>query len=463
MSFPPILTGLPAYYGRLAKLLADAGHKVTVITQNNQNSEGEWSYPSVDVVNLNSAIENYLQKLVHPWTSPRVENELKYAAIGMAMRDWLNINHKPLDIDVIETHDTAGISAFFSDIEFPPIVVTLHGTIAQIDHINKKNGVLNENYPLIYSSEIISILVADEVITHTSRTSHNLERYFGKSGSVITPPFEFFSGYFADVELPKTQQVIGLVTGRLEVLKGVIDVLEALKSCINNEVDLIIYWAGPSNGLGLTGEPIVQYLETSYPELWNTHFFWLGSRTSAEVATLQSQCDFLISPSYFDIFNFTVIEAMSFGKPVILSDSVGAKHLCKHKENSIIIPTRDVNALADAMQQLAQNPEYRKNLGTKAEQTVREHFTIENMVNKRIVTYQSAVSRHEFRQQLPYGKEVLSPWVFELIKSQSMKLQTAHSQNSKRFFNIAIYNRIVHFLYKARMWIRYRILLKLKR
>ncbi|HEV3300855.1 MAG TPA: glycosyltransferase family 4 protein [Planctomycetaceae bacterium] len=59
--------------------------------------------------------------------------------------------------------------------------------------------------------------------------------------------------------------------------------------------------------------------------------------------------DVLILPSFFDSFGMVVAEAMACGLPAIVTENVGAKEMITDRENGLVIPAGQADALVDAM------------------------------------------------------------------------------------------------------------------
>ncbi len=83
----------------------------------------------------------------------------------------------------------------------------------------------------------------------------------------------------------------------------------------------------------------------------------------SDLPEIFSQADVLLAPSiWYETFGFTVLEALSFGVPVIVSDHVGAKDVIG--DGGIIIPANSASALKDAILSLSAErcAEFRKNI-----------------------------------------------------------------------------------------------------
>jgi glycosyltransferase involved in cell wall biosynthesis len=81
---------------------------------------------------------------------------------------------------------------------------------------------------------------------------------------------------------------------------------------------------------------------------------FLGRLDRGGVRSLLAQSHALVSSSLVESFGVTLIEAMACGLPVIATRSGGPDDFV-NDENGILVPTRDVNALADAMRRMRAN------------------------------------------------------------------------------------------------------------
>jgi len=93
-------------------------------------------------------------------------------------------------------------------------------------------------------------------------------------------------------------------------------------------------------------------------------------------------CDVFVLPSLFEGLSNAAIEAMSFGKPAVLSDVNGSREIVTPGENGFIVPPKDEVALAQAILDLLDDERRRTVFGNCARVHVYERFSIEGMVNK---------------------------------------------------------------------------------
>lgn len=68
------------------------------------------------------------------------------------------------------------------------------------------------------------------------------------------------------------------------------------------------------------------------------------------------------------------IEALAAGAPLVVSDAAGAEETAG--DAGIVVPTGDVNALADALGSLLDDPERRRDLAAGARRRAEEHYSL---------------------------------------------------------------------------------------
>jgi glycosyltransferase involved in cell wall biosynthesis len=104
--------------------------------------------------------------------------------------------------------------------------------------------------------------------------------------------------------------------------------------------------------------------------------FW-GRIPRAEVLEKLEQCDVLVHPSLHDSGGWVCLEAMAAGRPVICLD-IGGPGLQVSAQTGVkvkaIAPKQAIIDMAAAMEQLAQNPELRDQMGEAGRERVRKIF-----------------------------------------------------------------------------------------
>ena len=114
------------------------------------------------------------------------------------------------------------------------------------------------------------------------------------------------------------------------------------------------------------------------------------------VQAVYAAADMLVLPTHYDPFPNVVLEALAMGLPAIVSDQCGAAEVIVSEKNGLIVPARDVHALAVAMQRSSQT--------TWSSETVRAsvlEFSIESMAEKMHTLYQTLLNEQTLRIQTP--------------------------------------------------------------
>ena len=77
----------------------------------------------------------------------------------------------------------------------------------------------------------------------------------------------------------------------------------------------------------------------------------------------------------------TVIESMSYGKAMVVSDCDGIPEDIKNNYSGLVVPKGNEQAIAEAIEKLIENPKLRKKLGDNAYKAYKEKFGFEKMKN----------------------------------------------------------------------------------
>ncbi len=97
-------------------------------------------------------------------------------------------------------------------------------------------------------------------------------------------------------------------------------------------------------------------------------------------------CDFFLHPSLYEGMPNAPMEAMAYGKPVIMTRVNGAEELSNNGEYALLIPPSDSDAIANAVVHLMENRENQYNVAAKAQSFVRDKFGMKTMI-RNLETY----------------------------------------------------------------------------
>lgn len=90
----------------------------------------------------------------------------------------------------------------------------------------------------------------------------------------------------------------------------------------------------------------------------------------------------VVLPSWHEAFSIALIQAMAAGLPVIASDVGGPAEIITHGVTGLLVPPRQVEALAQAVNRLLDDPDLRAHLGAAARKEVQTRFEREKIIDQ---------------------------------------------------------------------------------
>jgi glycosyltransferase involved in cell wall biosynthesis len=93
------------------------------------------------------------------------------------------------------------------------------------------------------------------------------------------------------------------------------------------------------------------------------------------------QADLFVLPSRSEGFPNVLLEAMALGRPVLAADCETGPREILDGTNGRLFPVEDAGALARLIEDLARDEDTRREMGTRARETVREEFRLETQLS----------------------------------------------------------------------------------
>jgi len=166
-----------------------------------------------------------------------------------------------------------------------------------------------------------------------------------------------------------------LSIGRLVEKKGIKYLINALK--LLDEKNILFHCSIVGDGeLGKEFQELIMKLEL------DDKVKLLGSRKQTEIIGLFQNSDIFALPCVVeedgnrDGLPIVLMEAMAMKLPVISTPVAGIPELVHHEENGLLVASKDVAALAQALERLISDKDLRKMYGDCGRKTVVEDFNI---------------------------------------------------------------------------------------
>ena len=247
----------------------------------------------------------------------------------------------------------------------------------------------------------------DRLIAATPAEESQLIELYGASTSkirVIPPGVDLARFHSIDpaaakarVGMPPDQANI-LFTGRIEPLKGVDTLLEAVALLQQRHPETM-------RNASLTivgGEPWADTLDDEMARLQEMRaelglhelVTFAGAKNQEVLPDYYAASELVVMPSHYESFGMVALEAMAMGTPVIASEVGGLAHLVQDGETGFHVPPRDPAALAACLHNLLTRPALRQRLGQQA-QTYAQRYDWCRIVEQMMGVYAEVSGRRE--------------------------------------------------------------------
>ena len=108
----------------------------------------------------------------------------------------------------------------------------------------------------------------------------------------------------------------------------------------------------------------------------------IGPVPFEEMPARYRQMDILLMPTVREGFSLSVLEAMACGLPVVASDCSSLPEQIDEGQGGLLCPVGAVDCFAERLNQLADSPNKRKEMGQFNRSKIEEHFTVKKMINE---------------------------------------------------------------------------------
>jgi O-antigen biosynthesis rhamnosyltransferase len=141
--------------------------------------------------------------------------------------------------------------------------------------------------------------------------------------------------------------------------------------------------------------PVEKEIKDHAQRLALTNIHFLGALPDEDKVALLTLSYAVLFPSHLrsEAFGISLLEGAMYGKPMISSEiGTGTTFINISNETGLVVPPSDPEALRDAMRMLWEQPEMAAEMGRKAENRYRTHFTAKKMTASYAELYKSLLA-----------------------------------------------------------------------
>jgi glycosyltransferase involved in cell wall biosynthesis len=189
-----------------------------------------------------------------------------------------------------------------------------------------------------------------------------------------------------------------LLAGRMLWDKGVGVLVEAAR-LLRTRTMLRVVLVGepdPGNPAAVDTAMLTQWHQEGVVEWWG----W-----RSDMPSVYNQCHVVALPTaYGEGVPTTLLEAAASGRPLVASDIPGCREVIQEGVNGFLVSPNDPQALADALERLALDPQLRSRMGAAGRQLVLEKFTHERINSATLEVYRRILDHdftHRYRRVEP--------------------------------------------------------------
>jgi glycosyltransferase involved in cell wall biosynthesis len=181
-------------------------------------------------------------------------------------------------------------------------------------------------------------------------------------------------------ERPATVEV--LFVARLHKRKRPLVFVEAAAELLKQGVTATFRLVGPDEGEAAAVQAAIDALGGL-----GANIAWEGPVDPSRVVERIRRASIYVLPSVNEPIGMSILEAMSVGLPVIVTDSCGLARLIDDSHSGIVVDD-SVESLAEAMRRLILDAELRESMGRAARQAVQDGFSMDAIGRELVRLYE---------------------------------------------------------------------------
>jgi glycosyltransferase involved in cell wall biosynthesis len=177
-----------------------------------------------------------------------------------------------------------------------------------------------------------------------------------------------------------------LLVSRMLWEKGIGDFVEAarlLRADNTNARFVLVGKPDPENPSSIPEKQLRAWVDSGFVEWW-------GHQPGMENVFLNASVVCLPS-SYGEGVPRVLIEAASCGRAIVTTDAPGCREIVRNGENGILVPLRNPEALARALDILIRDPVLRFKMGARGREIAVSEFSEEIVIAQMLSLYQQSV------------------------------------------------------------------------
>ncbi|UCH58434.1 MAG: glycosyltransferase [Anaerolineales bacterium] len=285
------------------------------------------------------------------------------------------------NFDIVHIHQLPPPTAAFFFGGISRLVVSIWGS----DILNFEG---NPRHILFNSSRRFILRQADAVVALSKYLATAARSYLPQDRPIHVIPFGIDWPQFTDLSIsrPLPTPIRLVITKHLEPIYGHYYLFQALRIVVDQYKSIELIIAGEGS------------LRTELEELANRlnlkdKISFFGRIEPEKIKLLLYQSHIFVMPSLSESLGVAALEAQATGLPVIATNVGGIPEAVLDGETGLLVPPRNISALASAISRLVKDNKLRIKMGNAGQAFVRKHYSWDDSVNNMSLLYQQVISR----------------------------------------------------------------------
>lgn len=379
--------GMNVYVLELSKELVKLGYKVDIFTrcQAKSNPHVVQIIKGLRLMHIAAGPKKlFPKKQLTKYLAEFSKNVKKFVKKENLKYDLIHAHYYMSGLAALQIRDFLSIKkSQQTPLVFLPLVMSFH-TLALMKNLVARDELERAKEERITAEELL-ISEADMIIASSSGDRGYLEYLYQvpkKKIKTISP------GYNPQLFKPLDQAIakrrvgansdhkIVLFVGRIEPLKGIDNLLYAIKILTqkNQDLDLCLWIVGgdisPEGDQRWSTE--LQKLEKIRKLLKiRTQVTFVGRRLQEDLPYYYNAAEVVVMPSHYESFGMAALEAMACAVPVLTTDAAGVAEIFKKSRDMFITSVNNPLKLAEQIESIVSDKKERVKLGKKARTQVK--------------------------------------------------------------------------------------------
>ncbi|MDO8610166.1 MAG: glycosyltransferase [bacterium] len=190
-----------------------------------------------------------------------------------------------------------------------------------------------------------------------------------------------------------THNKIVTFVGRIEALKGIDVLMYAIKIIHDRNPDLkvaLLIVGGYSNRIN--NKELIRLKKLQNTLKMSPIVGFIDQRPQQELPYYYNASELVVTPSHYESFGMTSLEAMACGTPVLITDTSGISSMLNDDFKDLLISANNPLLLASHIEEILKNDSYKKQFKLKILKNINK-FSWKNVAIKTDEVYQSIINK----------------------------------------------------------------------